>query len=229
MLDALTPINWSICTLPLLKDLDRSTLTRLLAGVTTIDAPRGTVLFRRGDACSGFHVVVIGFLKLCLQKPGGDEKVVALVGRGESFGEPEMFLDQPYRVCAQSLVDTQLIHVAKETVARELERAPQFASRIIAGLSSRLNQYLDDVEGYTLRSGTERVIAYLLKLLPEKSAADTSMITFPTQKRIIASHLNLTHEHFSRILHELMVAGLIEVRGRVVRIRDARQLRRLGA
>ena len=39
--------------------------------------------------------------------------------------------------------------------------------------------------------------------------------------------LNLTPEHYSRILHELVTAGLIEVDGRAIRILDPRRLREL--
>jgi CRP-like cAMP-binding protein len=46
----------------------------------------------------------------------------------------------------------------------------------------------------------------------------------PAQKNIIASRLNLTHEHFSRILHEFAAEALIEVEGRTVRIPDVYRL-----
>jgi CRP-like cAMP-binding protein len=42
---------------------------------------------------------------------------------------------------------------------------------------------------------------------------------------VIASRLNMTPEHFSRILHDLSSAGLIEVNGRAVRIPDLERLR----
>jgi CRP-like cAMP-binding protein len=50
-------------------------------------------------------------------------------------------------------------------------------------------------------------------------------VTLPTSKAIVASRLNLTPEHFSRILHDLTQAGLIEVDGREVRIKDVTRLR----
>ena len=106
----------------------------------------------------------------------------------------------------------------------EISRDPMFAQHIIDGLSRRLSVLIGDVEGYSLRSGTQRVIAYLLKQMPD-FAGDTSDITFPAQKGVIASQLNLTQEHFSRILHDLIAAGYIEVHGRVVRILDAGELR----
>ncbi|MGZ8197546.1 MAG: Crp/Fnr family transcriptional regulator [Burkholderiales bacterium] len=106
----------------------------------------------------------------------------------------------------------------------EIERDATFAQHIIDGLSLRLSHLIGDVEGYSLRSGTQRVISYLLKQMTERGS-DSPDITFPAQKGVIASQLNLTQEHFSRILHELIVAGFIEVHGRVVRILDAGELR----
>ena len=47
----------------------------------------------------------------------------------------------------------------------------------------------------------------------------------PSAKAVIASRLNVTPEHFSRILHELTAAKLIEVEGREVRITDIAKLR----
>ena len=71
---------------------------------------------------------------------------------------------------------------------------------------------------------TQRVSRYLLTHLAHRGDRLEPTLTFPAKKGIIASRLNLTHEHFSRILHELSVQGLIEVRGRVVRILDPDRL-----
>ncbi len=50
-------------------------------------------------------------------------------------------------------------------------------------------------------------------------------VTLPTSKAIVASRLNLTPEHLSRILHDLTEAGLIAVDGREVKIADVTKLR----
>ena len=50
-------------------------------------------------------------------------------------------------------------------------------------------------------------------------------IRLPTSKGTIASRLNLTQEHFSRILNELSTGGLIQVQGRTIHIPDIERLR----
>src|SRR5688500_3254887 len=88
-------------SLPLFAPLDDDAIARLASGMTAIDAPKGTVLLRRGDPCLGFHVVVFGQIKVSLHTSKGDQKVVDLLVRGQSFGEAPMFLDRPYRVTAE--------------------------------------------------------------------------------------------------------------------------------
>ena len=215
-----------LSNLPLFKELSAEELDRIAAGTSEVHAPRGHVLFRKGDACEGFHAVVYGQVKLALQTRHGDEKVVELVGPGQSFGEAVMFLAKPYVVTATTLADSLLLHIARETVFAEIERDAEFAQRMIAGLSRRLHHLVGELESLSLRSGMQRVIGYLLR--GETGPDEAVSVRFPAKKSVIASHLNLTQEHFSRILHELSAARLIEVNGLEVRIPDAERLRRYG-
>ena len=157
------PVSEFLTSLPLFRGLGRAELKRLAAAIHAVDAPKGTVLSRRGDRCSGFYVVVFGQVKLAVQAQRGNEKIFA------------------------------------------------------------------ELEGYTLLNGTQRVSAYLLDQVDGPDDFAAAEITLPVQKGVIASHLNLTHEHFSRILHDLVETGLIEVKGRAVRILDTARLRSIAA
>jgi CRP-like cAMP-binding protein len=171
-------------------------------------------------------LVVYGQVKLAFVSPQGSEKVVEIIGPGFSFGEALMFMEKPYIVMAQTLADSLLLHVSKKVVFDEIERDPAFARKMLAGLSRRLHGLISDIESYSLQSGTQRVIGYLLR--QDETLADASAsytVTLPTSKAIVASRLNLTPEHFSRIVHELAEAGLVAVDGREVRIVDVAKLR----
>ena len=137
-----------------------------------------------------------------------------------------MFMERAHVVTAQALADSLLLYINKEIVFAELERDPKLARRMIGGLSMRLHHLITDLESYSMRSGTERVIGFLLDecgAAPQHSGP--LEVSLPTAKGVIASRLNLTQEHFSRILHELTAAGLIEVNGRSITIHDGPRLR----
>lgn len=211
---------------PLFRELTDAELDRIAAGTAQVRAPTGTILFRRGEACAGFHVVVYGQVKLAFGAADGSEKVVEILGPGQSFGEAVMFLEKPYVVFAETLADSLLLQIGKSGVFAELERNPRFARKMLAGLAQRLHRLVHDLEAYTLRSGTQRVIGYLLRDAPEEGPPHAPIeIALATSKGVLASRLNITREHFSRILHDLSTAGLIEVRGRIIRITDPERLR----
>jgi CRP-like cAMP-binding protein len=215
-----------LANLPLFKELAPVEIDRLAAGTTELFVPRGEIVFQRGDPCVGFHAVVYGQVKLSFVTPQGGEKVVEIISPGFTFGEALMFMDKPYIVMAQALSDTLLLHVAKEAVFHGIEHDPGFARRMLAGLSRRVHALMADVESYSLQSGTQRVIGYLLRQEAEGGEGQASYtVRLPTSKSIVASRLNLTPEHFSRILHELVDRCLVAVEGRDVRIVDAQKLR----
>lgn len=212
--------------LPLFEELATEELDRIAVGTTELHVPRGEIVFNRGDPCVGFHLVVYGQVKLAFLSTQGAEKVIEIVAPGYSFGEALMFMDKPYIVMAQALSDSLLLHISKAVVYDELERDPAFARKMLAGLSRRLHGLIVDVEAYSMQSGTERVIGYLLRQDEDHAQANAPYsVTLPTSKTVVASRLNVTPEHFSRILHELTQRGLIAVEGREIRITEPAKLR----
>jgi len=213
-----------LANLPMFSEMNSAELDRIAAATVPLHFDKGQTVVRCGDVCSGFHVVVYGQVKLAFTSPQGVEKVVDIVRPGQTFGEALMFLDKPYIVFAQALLDSMLLHVAKHAVFEELGPNP-FGRRMIAGLSRRLQGLVRDVEAYTLRSGQERVIGYLLADIPDGAREGSAEVNLTPGKSAIASRLNMTPEHFSRILHELAAGGLIEVNGRTIRIPELARLR----
>ncbi|MGH8641537.1 MAG: Crp/Fnr family transcriptional regulator [Burkholderiales bacterium] len=214
-----------LARLPQFADLENSEVRRIAACATDVFVPVGAVLFRPGEACGGLHFVVEGLIKLAVQNSRGEEKVIDLVGPGGSFGETALFLGRPHGIVAEALADSRLLQLGKEVVLGEVMRNAGFSRRLLKSVCHRLDQRTRDLESVTLHSGTQRVTAYLLGQLPEEVNGAPVAIRLPAKKGIIASRLNLTHEHFSRILHEVQAAGLIEVRGREIRILDVGRLR----
>jgi CRP-like cAMP-binding protein len=213
--------------LPLFEGMDPTALERMAAGANQENAPAKTVVFESGDPSRGLFVVISGQIKLALQGARGVERVVELVGSGGVFGEIAV-LNGRHLLAAETLTDTQLVHLPKALVLAEMERTPEFTRGIISIVIRRFEHLLGALEDCMLHSGTERVIRYLLNRLPPGAVNGRAVLTLPVKKGVIASQLNLTHEHFSRLLRELVTEALIEVEGRRVRILDVDRLRAYG-
>jgi CRP-like cAMP-binding protein len=210
--------------LPVFEGLDPTTLERMAGGAIQVDTPGKTVIFKRGDACRGLFAVVSGQVKLALQGARGGERVVELVGPGSVFGELAV-LNGRHLLTAETLAGTRLLQFPKAAVLAELQGSAEFTQGIVAIIGRRFEHLLRALEDCTLRSGTERVTGYLLNRLPPNPVNGHAVVTLPARKGVIASQLNLTHEHFSRLLHEIEAAGLIRVNGRDILIPDVGKLR----
>jgi CRP/FNR family transcriptional regulator, dissimilatory nitrate respiration regulator len=214
-----------LAAVPLFKALDAATLKRLAAATTRRTLKRGEMLFRKGDPATGMYVVVYGEIKLMSTTPARGARLTGFVGPGQSFGEPVMFLERPALVDAQAAGDALLLHLPKQSVFDEIERNPKFALRMIAGLSQRVERLVRELDRQALGSGRDRFIAYLLRQGRGQDRTAPLVVTLPAAKAEIASQLNLTPEHFSRILHELLTAGLLQVQGRRITVLDLNRLR----
>ena len=215
-----------LSVLPLFNELSAPELQRISQGSQLRRLARGDMVFRVGQPCAEFHVTVMGQVKLFAISAAGQEKVIELVGPGNSFAEALMFTGRPYIINAQALTDTLLLTISKDAVLTEIGHDPNFALRMLAGISRRLHGLVHDVEAYALHSGLQRVIGYLLRDLDLGEHADEGVVvvSLPVSKATIASRLSLTPEYFSRVLHELEAAGLIEIDKRDIRILDSRRL-----
>ena len=220
-----------LSVVPLFSVLSDDERTRLLQGCSLNRVDRGDMVFRTGDVCDSFHVVIVGQVKLYVSSPSGQEKVIEIIGPGHSFAEAIMFLEMPYFLNVQALCDTLLLRVSKDIVFKEVAQDPKFALRMLAGISRRLHGLVQDVEGYALHSGAQRLIGYLLRDVDNKDIEPEQRLTvsLPVSKATIASRLSLTPEYFSRVLHELETDQLIKIDKREIRILDVKRLAQYGA
>lgn len=216
-----------LANVPMFSEMSAQEIGRIAAGTHALRAEKGERIFHHGDPCTGFHIIVYGQVKLGFTSALGGEKVIEIFGPGQSFGEAMMFLDRPHVASAHALADIMLLHVASHVVMDEFASDPVFARKMMCGLSLRLLALVRDVEGYSLRSSAERVIGYLLREVADNPDAGGSpkQVVILSSKGVLASRLNMTPEHFSRVLHDLSAAGLIEVKGKSVHIPDPERLR----
>lgn len=213
-----------LASLALFKGLPTSALDRLAAGASLRRLARGASLFRPGETPTGLHALVFGRIALRAIGPDG-ERVVDVITPGTTFGEPVLLLNRPYIVAAAALADSLVLHVARDTVIAEIDGNPAFRWRVITTLASRIEGLVTTLQDYALSSASRRFVAWLLRRRAVAAAHTAVVITLPGTKKSLASQLNLSAEHLSRVMHELAARGLIVIRAREVRIPDPDRLR----
>ena len=219
-----------LLALPMFNEFSRPAYDELVKSSRIRRIDRGHMVFRSGDSCEEFHFLIDGQVKLYISSLTGNEKVVEMVGPGHSFEEATMFTGKPHSLNAQAMNDIVLISIKKQSIFDEITREPHFSLHMLSNISRRVQNLLRDIEGYSLNTGMQRLIDYLLNDLQEDHILTQGVVSvyLPASKATIASRLSLTPEYFSRVLHELESEELIEINKRVIRIFDIQRLARYG-
>jgi CRP-like cAMP-binding protein len=215
---------------PLFKALSDEQFAQLLQDVTLRRIEQGQYLFEAGAEASAFYLLHRGQVKLYRLSPTGQEKVIEIVRPGETFAEALMFLDIPaYPVSAQALSDSELFVIRSKTFIHLLAESVETGFYVMAHISMRLRALLNDIDALTLQNASLRLVNYLLFLAGEVEAEDDSTeLTLPAAKNIVASRLSIQPETLSRILGNLSGKGLISVDGLNIKVLDMEGLRRFG-
>ena len=207
--------------------LEDAAFARLVAAVRLIRIERGETLFDQGDPCHGVHVVTAGRIKLSFRSPHGAEKVLGIVGAGQGIGEASMSIGKSHQLYAEALSDTTLLFLPQHVLIECVESDRKFACRMMKRIAEKFHSLLIEVESSSLLSGAERIVDFLIREIDLSPApGQVAVIELSLSKSIIASQLNLTQEHFSRLLRQLSDHGMIVVDGRQIIVPDVGRLRR---
>lgn len=208
---------------PLFRLVSEADLARLAAASRLRRLQKAERLFEKGDSAAGLFIVLSGQVMLAISSPHGETKVLEIFGRQQSIGETEIVMSSRYAYFAEAVDEAEVLEVELVAVLALLDKDRHFARDLMQRMGSRQLALVHDVESYTLRSGAERVIGYLLQHA-HTHAQGRLEVELPATKQLIASLLHIKPETLSRIFRDLTQSGLIQVKGRHVEIPDVDRL-----
>lgn len=209
---------------PLFEPLSEEQLKELLGTSQLLNLEKGDLLFHQGDPAHAFYFVISGCVKIYRLTPDGQEKVLEIVGDRQTFAEAMMLMDTTnYVASAQAVGPTQLYRLANSTYMHLLENNSRLTFALLGKLCVRLHQRVNEIETLSLKNATHRVVRYLLTQLVRVQDASNSF-ELPMAKQLVAGHLSIQPETFSRIIRRLIDEEIIAQDGRLISVLDRQRL-----
>jgi len=197
---------------------------RLIAPATALAFKIGDTIFRQGDPAAAFFIVLDGWIKLYHITASGDEAVIHVFTKGDSFAEAVAFTGQSYPAAAEAVSEARVVRIPAAHIINCIRDTPDIALVMIASTSMHLHHLVEQVAQLKVQSAVQRVAEFLASLCPPGKGACT--IALPYDKILIAGRLGITPESLSRAFAKLRSAG-VEVRDAQVVVHDADVLRRV--
>lgn len=201
------PSDWRIVrSTPLFSTVSQEAAQSLIGNQPVSVHKKGETLFQQGQAADSFFVVLGGWVKLYRITPDGNEAVVGVLRRGETFAEAAMFLGGRYPVSAEVVTDARLVRVDGQLLRKRIIEQPELALSMLASASYHLKSLVEQIEHIKLLSAPQRLADFLLSLAPVREGGAT--IELPYEKALLANRLGMKPESLSRALAKLRPLGV---------------------
>ncbi|MNS24220.1 cAMP receptor protein [compost metagenome] len=139
-------------TLELLKRVDifqqvpEAPLLELLATAETVGVEKGEMIFREGEPGGTMYLVVSGAVELTKATKGDQSQRLALLDRGQIFGELSLFDDLPRSATAQAFVKSTVLRFPGTAFDRLLTEQRELAPHLLRNLVKKLSLRLRDAD-----------------------------------------------------------------------------------
>lgn len=230
MSDTLSRHEAAILESPLLAKLPRTDLLALASRARLSTYAAKDVIFRQGDEGDSLLIIVEGLVRIVMVGPNGGEKTVALLSRGDCFGELAALDGRPRSASALAAAPTVLLVVARADLRSWLSGHPPAAFALLETLSLRFRRTNESLVEIAFSDLEHRLARQLLRL---PLAVDGGATQEAQEQRVkitqaeLASLLGVSRETINKQLRVFVRRGLIRVRRGSIALTRRQALRQL--
>lgn len=205
-----------------LRRLDVPARERVLREASPVSLPQGTVLFRVGEVCPRFPIVLSGSIRVERTAPSGREIALYRVRAGETCILTTSCLLSSDVYSAEGVVeeDVRALVLPTALFASLLAEEASFRALVFHAFSSRIADLMQRIEEITDVAIDARLASRLLE------ASDAGG-TVSSTHQALASEIGSAREVVSRVLKRLERFGLIRISRSSVDVLRPEELRRI--
>lgn len=176
--------------------------------------------FEEGNECFVVHEGEISIVKIS----EGVEKILAILGPGDIFGEMGVLEKKPRTATAIAVTDVTVLALDLAGLEAIIKAQPEFAWKLGRTLSRRIVEAYRHLENLAIESPRLRVIDMLLWRMQERTEGNP---VTPLSPQEVADYAGLPVAEVDKVMREFTEQGRIRPRADAIEILDVRSLRRL--
>lgn len=204
--------------------LEEDDLQQLMLQARHLRLGHHQLLYRQDMPAHHFFFVLSGRLRLYRLDASGIDRTLDSLTSGDCIAEVMVYADPAQYACyAEALKTSELLMIPVKAYQDLLETNQRYTQAALRHYAMRAVTRFHDLEIMTVQSARDRLIRYLVDLLPEGSEQGGE-VELPLPKCLVASRLAMQPETFSRILAELKANGLLRVNCSRIFISDPSRL-----
>lgn len=210
-----------LCTL--FKGLHEDALGSILSYAVIKNELDGITLVHQGDTPQYLYLILSGAVQTVRSTPDGKETPVRLMGTNETFMDAVIFMNAPSPVSARTAEPATVLMIPAAIIRKMVTVNGHFALNMLQITAGFYKKAIHQIESVTTKSPAQRVGYYLLNAYLEQGDPTATTFRLPHQKSVIASHLGMQPETFSRALSQIKKMG-VDIDRETIALKDAYSL-----
>jgi CRP/FNR family transcriptional regulator, cyclic AMP receptor protein len=207
-----------LARVPLFAALDAESAASLELMLTRRTLPRGHVVFAEGNPGDRLFVILDGKVKISRAAADGRENLLALLGRGEMFGELSLFDPGPRTASATTVTGTTLASLDHDDLRPLLVERPAVAVQLLQALAQRLRRTNEAMADLVFTDVPGRVAKALLELAAKFGVAEdgATRVRHDLTQEELAQLVGASRETVNKALSDFAHRGWLRIDGRSV-------------
>jgi CRP/FNR family cyclic AMP-dependent transcriptional regulator len=190
---------------------------------------RGEMLYTPADRSERLFLLQKGKVRIFRTAPDGREFTLAIVESGTIFGEMALTAQRLEGAYAQAMEPSEVSTMAREDLERLVVQKPEVGLKIMQLLSERLRRYearLEDANMKDVHSRLASIIVMLVESEGVRSGTGYRIAAHYTHQQL-GEMIGSNREAVTRAFGVLQDEGVVELRRRLIYVRDIEALRRV--
>ncbi len=212
---------------PLFRYLTAEELEDVSLNRETETYKRGSIIYQEGHRMKGFYCVQSGIIKIYKSGFDGKEQIIRFAKSGDIIGYRSVVSNEPACTTTEVLEDSKVCHIPTHILLNLVRNNGDFAVELMKLTCKELgeaNSYLTDVVQKTVK---ERLAEILLHLQAEFGEDPDRVLKISLTREELSNIVGTATESIIRFLSEFKNEGLIELKGRKIKILDRPGLKQI--
>lgn len=183
---------------------------------------RGDIIFHKDDPGHALFIVEEGSVRIYLPGIQGADLTLALLGRGDFFGDLSLLDGAPRSASAAAAGDSALLVLDRSDFVRLVSSRPSATLAVLAVVARRLRETDEMASDLAFMNVGGRLAKKLLELAASHGSqrADGVLLDIRLTQEEIANMIGVTRESVNRNLARFRRAGVLRMEGRRLLLRD---------
>ncbi|WP_343586429.1 Crp/Fnr family transcriptional regulator [Flavobacterium sp.] len=173
--------------------------------------PKNSIIFFENDVALSYFQILEGTVKMSYTNEDGKDLTVGIFNEGNSFGEPPLFIGQPYPATAIAQTDCIILKLSKNSFFSFLEENPEIQFRILKLFAWKIYNKIVFSKNIVNHKPEYRIQYFLDNLKKQNNVAASIKMKIPYTRQEIADFTGLRVETVIRTLSLMSKNKKIEI------------------